>query len=393
MPHRLYYTDSMLCAFDAEVLSCEVIDGRTVAVLDRTAFYPTSGGQPFDTGRLSGVDVLEVIEDDEGEVRHVVGGVLEAGTTVTGAIDWPRRFDHMQQHTGQHVLSAAFDRRHGVGTVSFHLGADVSTIDLAREVTAAEIAAAEADANAVVWEDRPVTVRFVSADDATRLPLRKAPARAGELRLVDVADFDLSACGGTHVTRTGAIGIIAVSGWERVKGATRVSFVCGGRALASHRALRDVVVGATRALSVVPAAVPEAIQRLQQDVKAAKKVTDELRQARAMRHGAALRESAEVIGAARVVLAMEPESDAALLKVTAASVVTEPGFVAVLAGAGAPTPVVVARSNDVSVDAARLVRQLIERFGGRGGGRPDLAQGGVGAPPDAVAAEIRRLLS
>jgi alanyl-tRNA synthetase len=393
MSHRLYYTDSMLRTFDAKVLSCEVIDGRTVAVLDRTAFYPTSGGQPFDTGRLSGVDVLEVIEDDDGEVRHVVGGALEAGQTVAGRIDWPRRFDHMQQHTGQHVLSAAFDRRHGVGTVSFHMGADVSTIDLAREVTAAEIAAAEADANAVVWEDRPVTVRFVSADEAARLPLRKASARAGELRLVEVTDFDLSACGGTHVTRTGAIGIIAVSGWERVKGATRVSFVCGGRALASHRALRDVVVGATRALSVVPAALPEAIQRLQQDVKAAKKVTDELRQERAVRQGAALRETAEVIGAARVVLATEPEPDAALLKVTAASVVAEPGFVAVVAGAGEPTPVVVARSSDVPMDASRLVRQLIERFGGRGGGRPELAQAGVGAAPDAVAAEIRRLLS
>ena len=161
----------------------------------------------------------------------------EPGQVVHGEIDWPRRFDHMQQHTGQHVLSAAFDQLFGVRTVSFHLGAAVSTIDLAREMSPAEIAAAEAEANRVVWEDRPVAIRFADAEEAARLPLRKEPARGGMLRLIDVEDFDLSACGGTHVARTGGIGVIAVASWERFKGGQRLEFLCGGRALAGYRTL------------------------------------------------------------------------------------------------------------------------------------------------------------
>src|SRR5262249_52060133 len=154
-------------------------------------------------------------------------------------VDWARRFDHMQQHTGQHVLSAAFERLFHIRTVSFHMGAEASTIDLAREATPAEIAAAEDNANRVVWEDRPVAIRYASAEEAAKMPLRKEPVRGGTLRLIDVADFDLSACGGTHVARTGAIGVIVVSRWERFKGGQRVEFLCGGRALRAYRLLRD----------------------------------------------------------------------------------------------------------------------------------------------------------
>jgi alanyl-tRNA synthetase len=157
---RLYYDDSLQREFDATVLSCDVVEGRSAVVLDETGFYPTSGGQPFDTGRLGTRRVLEVADDDAGVIRHIVDGPIAVGERVHGVIDWPRRFDHMQQHTGQHILSAAFDRLSGVRTVSFHLGADDSTIDLAREVTPAEIASAEAESNRIVWEDRPVTVRF-----------------------------------------------------------------------------------------------------------------------------------------------------------------------------------------------------------------------------------------
>jgi len=160
---------------------------------------------------------------------------------VSGAIDWTRRFDHMQQHTGQHVLSAAFDRLLNARTESFHLGAESSTIDLARELSPTEIGRAEDEANRVVWEDRPVAIRFAGPEEVTKLALRKEPKREGTLRLIDVQDFDLSACGGTHVARTGAIGLIAIAATERFRGGSRVTFLCGGRALAGYRALRDAV--------------------------------------------------------------------------------------------------------------------------------------------------------
>ncbi|MFP5379245.1 MAG: alanyl-tRNA editing protein, partial [Vicinamibacteria bacterium] len=183
---------------------------------------------------------------------------LAPGQTVEGFVDWPRRFDHMQQHTGQHVLSAAFERRCGARTESFHLGADHATIDLSREVTPAEIAAAEDEANRVVWEDRPVQVRFVSDEEAASLPLRKPPARAGTLRVVEIEDFDLSACGGTHVARTGGIGVIAVPAWEKFRGGTRVTFLCGRLALARFRYWRDALSAAQRLLSVAPHEMAEA---------------------------------------------------------------------------------------------------------------------------------------
>jgi alanyl-tRNA synthetase len=187
-------------------------------VLDRTAFYPTSGGQPFDIGNLtecdgssgSTVDVVDTIEADD-EIVHVLSGPIASGSTVAGEIDWARRFDHMQQHTGQHVLSAAFDRLFDNRTVSFHMGAEFSTIDLQKELTWEQIARGEEEVNRVVSENRDVAIRFVSEHEAGTLPLRKEPARGGVLRLIDIRDFDLSACGGTHVARTGAVGVIVTA--------------------------------------------------------------------------------------------------------------------------------------------------------------------------------------
>ena len=393
MTERLYYTDSYLRSFDAAVRSCDIVDGRPHVVLDRTAFYPSSGGQPFDTGHLGGQTIVDVIDDDAGEVVHVLSGPLDPGAAVHGDIDWTRRLDHMQQHTGQHMLSAAFDRLIGVRTVSFHLGAEGATIDLAREVSAPEIERAEADANLVVWDDRPVGVRFVSAEEAAGLPLRKEPVRGGTLRLVEIPDFDLSACGGTHVSRTGVVGLIAVTGVERFKGASRVSFVCGGRALRSHAALRDVVLSATRSLSVTAPEIKGAIERLQSDARDTSKVIRRLQDELAVFRAARLREAAETIGPHRVVLRVEPELDGASLKGLASAVVEGSGLLVVFAGRGAPVPVVVARSTDVSIDAAALLREIASELGGRGGGTAALAQGGLTATAEAVVAAAKRNLS
>jgi alanyl-tRNA synthetase len=391
---RLYYTDADLCLFDATVVSCTPRDdGLAEVVLDRTAFYPTSGGQPFDTGRLGGLRVLDVVDRDDGGIAHVVDGSVAPGAVVRGEIDWPRRFDHMQQHTGQHVLSAAFERATAARTVSFHLGAESSTIDLDRDVSADGIDRAEAGANDVVWTNRPVTVRFVDEAEAARLPLRKEPRRAGTLRLVEIPGCDLSACGGTHVAATGAVGLIAIAGWERFKGGTRVSFVCGGRARRAHARLRDIVAGATRRLSIGAAELEAAIDRLQAEVRDEARLVRRLQEELAAGEARVLRGEAEPLGGVRGVLRHEPTRDAAAIKALAAALVSEPGLVAVLCGSGQPMPIVVARSTDVGVDAGAIVRALAGRFGGRGGGRPELAQGGVTGSADVVLAHARALLS
>jgi alanyl-tRNA synthetase len=376
MTERLYYHDPYLREFDAAIVETTTHEGRTAVVLDRTTFYPTSGGQPHDTGTLSGARVVDVISDDEsGRVLHVVDRAPE-GTAVHGSIDWTRRFDHMQQHTGQHVLSAAFDRLLGVRTESFHLGADASTIDLAREVTAAEIARAEDEANHVVWEDRPVAIRFAGAEEIAKLTLRKEPKREGTLRLIDVEGFDLSACGGTHVSRTGAIGIIAVPASERFRGGSRITFLCGGRALAGFRGLRDAVAGSVKALSVLPADLPAAIERLQAEGKDHRRQIKDFQAKLASQEADALADAAVAEGDIRLVAASLPEWDAAGLKLIASRIVERPGHVAVLVGGPPATPIVVARAAGVALDAGALLKQLIGRHGGKGGGRPELAQGG-----------------
>ena len=384
MTERLYYLDSHACEFEAVVLSCDTRDGRLEVVLDRTAFYPTSGGQPFDTGHLGEARVTDVIDREDGGVVHVVDRILDVGASVRGEVDVSRRLDHIQQHTGQHVLSAAFEREFSVATVSFHLGAGTSTIDLAREVTPAEVRRAEAEANRIVWEDRPVEVRFAEEDEAARLPLRKAPSRRGRLRLVEVSDFDLSACGGTHVERTGEIGIIAVGGWERFKGVTRLEFVCGARALAAFTHLSEVTTAVSRQLSVGLDELAATVERLQDDAKTRTRQLARLQEQMAGHRAVDLRDEAETIGPVRVVLRHEPDWDAKALRTLALAVVAEPGCIAVLVGGGEPAPVVLARSADVSFDAGAWMARVTEAHGGRGGGRPDLAQGGV----KAVAATI-----
>lgn len=371
MTQRLYYTESYRTTFDATVVGVEHIDGRRHVLLDQTAFYPTSGGQPFDTGTIGGTAVIDVIDREDGTVAHVVSGTLNAGEVVTAEIDWARRFDHMQQHTGQHVLSAAFDRLFGVRTESFHMGQQSSTIDLAREVTAAEIARAEDDANRIVWEDRPVAVRFATAAEAAAMGMRKASARTGTLRLIDVQDYDLSACGGTHVERTGAIGAIAVGGSEKLRGGSRVEFLCGNRVVQRFRVWRDSLSALQKHLSVPPVEMAASLERIQDDAKAAQ------RRLRGFQEQLAGHEAAALLAAGDVVVESIEGWDAQGIKAIAAAAVTaNPDAIVVLFTASAPAQVVIARGANATVDAGALLKQLAAKFGGKGGGKPDLAQGG-----------------
>lgn len=376
MTERLYYTEPYRTEFDAVVQAVHRDQGRVVAILDKTAFYPTSGGQPFDTGLLGNRRVAEVIDRDEGTVGHVVDGALSVGSTVHGVIDWERRFDHMQQHTGQHILSAAFDRLQRARTVSFHLGTSSSTIDLDREPGADAMAHVELEANRIVWEDRPVGIKFVTEDEAATLPLRKDPTRTGTLRLIDIGEYDLSACGGTHVARTGAVGAINLLSTERFRGGVRVEFVCGSRALASFRGFRDVVTTTIRALSIAPEELPGAIARAQAENKDLRRTVKGLQDRLAGFEAEWLAQRGSAVGTHTVVCEALDGWDAAGLKALAVAVAARPGSIAVLLSAGAPSLVAIARASDVAVDAGAVLRSLTGRFGGRGGGKPDLAQGG-----------------
>ncbi len=405
MTDRLYYTDPYLREFDARVTRVDARGGRVLMTLDRTAFYPASGGQPFDVGTIGPLRVIEVIDEEDGSIAHVVeapggtaGGLGAAADTpapgeqVHATIDWARRFEHMQQHTGQHVLSAAFDRVAGAQTVSFHLGAVSATIDLAREVTPQAIAEAEDEANRIVWDDRPVSVRFVTAEEAARLPLRKEPARGGTLRLIDIKDFDLSACGGTHVSRAGAIGIVAVVSWERFRGGQRIEFVCGGRALARFRSMRDTTASAGRLLSVGADDVPAVIERIQAEAKEQKRALNALQMDLVRYRADELAASAEETQAGRLVL-RAVDADANSLKALALAVAARPGHIAVLLSAARPSLAVIARSADIAVQANQLLASLIAQFGGRGGGKPDIAQGGgLDAPAEDILAAARAII-
>ena len=373
---RLYYTDAYLVEFDAVVRDVEKQGERWSVTLDRTAFYPTSGGQPFDTGTLDEANVLDVVDQPDGSVSHIVDRELEKNCRVRGRIDWSRRFDHMQQHTGQHLLSAAFEHEAGARTVSFHLGSAASTIDLDKDLSADEVARVEAAANDRLWQDQEVCVRFVTESEAAKLPLRKESARSGELRIIEIPDYDLSACGGTHVQRTGAIGVIVVSGVERFKGGLRVEFVCGGRALSGYHALKRSVDATVRLLSVLPGDIPAGVEKLQTAARQQQKAQEALQERLAVHEATVLGASGEQIGAATVVAAAVPGWDAAGLKKLASAIASKPHTIAVLLSTEVPSLIVVSRSQDLKIDAGAILKPLLDRFGGRGGGKGAVAQAG-----------------
>jgi alanyl-tRNA synthetase len=387
MTQRIYYTEPYRRSFEAKVLTATPSGDRLHVTLDQTAFYPTSGGQPFDTGTLGSAAVVDVVDNDDGSVTHVVAGSLQAGEVLSGEIDWARRFDHMQQHTGQHVLSAAFDRLFGVRTESFHMGQQSSTIDLAREVSAGEVAKAEDDANRVVWEDRPVAIRFASAEEAAAMGMRKESGRTGTLRLIDVQDYDLSACGGTHVERTGAIGIIAIGGVEKFKGGSRVEFLCGGRALERFRTWKQALSAVQKHLSVPPIDMAASIERMQEDAKATQRAIRGFQEKLANHEAQAL-----LAKGSPIVEVIEGWDAQGIKSIATAITAADPNSVVALFTSATPAQVVIARGAASQIDAGAVLKQLATKFGGKGGGKPDLAQGGGLAAESSQLTETARVL-
>jgi alanyl-tRNA synthetase len=377
MTERLYYTDAYCTRFSARVVERLTWDGQPAVALDRTAFYPTSGGQPADGGTLGEVAVVDVVAREDGTIVHILEHPLPGNDEdVAGKIDWPRRFDHMQQHTGQHVLSAAFEQVLDADTVGFHLGAEVSTIDVNVARLDPQAAASIEDlANRVVWEDRPVGVRSVGQDELVSLPLRRSPAVDGPVRIVDVADFDVNPCGGTHVASTGEIGMVRISRLDYRGDETRVEFLCGSRALRDYRARSAVIEQLATRLTVGYWELDRAVERLQDE---AKQLRRDLRQAREhllQRAAADLFEAAVPRGGYRVVERVWKGRDPGELRALAQELAHRFEVVVLLAGVGKRTHLCFACSEGVGVDMAALLREACAQLGGKGGGQPHLAQG------------------
>jgi alanyl-tRNA synthetase len=409
MIQRLYYDNVYQQEFQAQVLERVTVGNRLGLILDKTCFYPTSGGQPHDQGTLNGLPVSDVFErEHDGAVVHVIGGEVEGpalskagpepfdgvysersrtaqdkpsrrgeGETVHGQIDWERRFDHMQQHTGQHILSQAFLRLLDAETVGFHLGADASTIDVDKApLEAAQLDEVEKLANTVVFADRPVRAYFVDQDRMKDLALRKQPMVTGPIRIVEVEGFDLSPCGGTHVKAAGEVGPIVITKSERRGSETRVEFLCGGRALADYRRQRRIVSELANQFSVGDWELVEAVNRLVEEAKRHRKELNVAKDQLLDYEAARLWAEAEERGGLRIVRAVLFEGDGGTLKGLAQRLAKREACVALLGLKGDRAQLAFARSADLSYDMSALLKGACKIIGGGGGGRPDMAQGG-----------------
>jgi alanyl-tRNA synthetase len=385
---RIYYNDAFEKEFEARVLHCELLPPDLKAgitaqvlglVLDRTAFYPTSGGQPHDLGKIGDVNVLDV-RDEGDEIIHIVDRKPE-GPDVHGCIHWPRRFDHMQQHTGQHLLSAMFQERHGMPTVSFHLGAEMSTIDLrGPEPTDEILEGAERAANQVIFEDRPVTTRYGTAEDLAKLGVRKEVEREGILRAIEIEGADLQPCGGTHVKSTAQIGTLLVRRCTKMRQDWRVEFVCGGRAERAARQdflrLRAAADKLGCAPEEVVAGVERAISERDANFKRTRALLERLAQ---MESAQALREAAPNANGLRVIQRVFEDVEPEFLGYFATEIAKTSKSVALLARRGCGH-VFFAQHPTVGADMNALLKQVLEKAGGKGGGTRDFARGRLDDP-------------
>jgi alanyl-tRNA synthetase len=396
MTVRLHYEDATLTQFGARVVERLEWEGRPAVVLERTAFYATGGGQPHDAGILDGVAVVEVLEREaDGAVVHVLEAPLPADRhEVWGEVDQARRLDLMQQHTGQHILSAAFVEALGANTVSFHLSADHATIDLDRApLSAEELDRVEDLANEVVFQNRPVVSRFVPDDELPALSLRKPVAHAGPVRVVEIPGFDCSACGGTHVAATGEVGLIKMTRSERRGGESRVEFLCGGRALADYRAKNSLLLDLAREFTVGHWELGALVHRLDDELREARRELRTARDTLLDAEAAMLLERGRRAGDTLLVHAHLPNHSPEDLKHLAQRLAGQPGTVVLLGSgqAGQKGSFVFARGADVDLHVGDLMRRACEAIGGRGGGRPEFAQGG-GTRGEAVAIALQAAL-
>ncbi|HWP53555.1 MAG TPA: DHHA1 domain-containing protein [Pyrinomonadaceae bacterium] len=396
---RLYYHDSRLLEFDARVVDLsERDDGAIAVILDRTAFYPTGGGQPNDTGTLGEARVVDCIDaEDEGVLHVIQGPAPEIGDSIHGRVDWLRRLDHIQQHTGQHILSAAFVTLFDAPTQSFRVLEHECEIDVAIDnPTAEKIEQAVDLANQIIWDARPIEIQQVTSEAAAGLPLRKEPAREGDLRVIQIADFDLTPCGGTHAQSTGEVGVIAVRSWVRAKGLVRIQFMAGVRVLADYRKANRTGREVAALFSAAREDSPGLVAKL---IDENKKLTRRVREldeiACRVEAEELLRGSSPTVGEGAIITRTFDDRSADSLKLLALALIAHPNVVALLGSREDDTArLVFARSPETSGDMNALMRKACEMIDGRGGGKPDMAQGGgknIGTLEEALAAATQDL--
>lgn len=377
---RLYYKDSYLFEFAAIVLDVRGIDSNHAAVvLDRTAFYPTGGGQPHDTGFLNDARVVDCTEENDAVLHIVESASLETGSHVTGRIDRERRLDHIQQHTGQHILSQAFVKLFNAQTRSFRMMAASSEIDVELDSSSEKLVQeAVRVSNEIIWENRAVKVRYVTKEEAVSLSLRKDTAREGELRIIEIEGFDLTPCGGTHARQTGEVGMIAARSWERAKGMTRIEFTAGRRTLEDYINANAAAREIAAKFSVGRDDAPKSVQRLLEENKQL------LRRAHNLEQSVAEDEALKLVAAApvtpagdRLVVQIVKERDQDSLRILASAIALQSRAIALLGSEdGESARLVFAKNKDASGNMNALMKEACRILGGRGGGNSNLAQGG-----------------
>jgi len=374
---RLYFADPTRVTFTARIVTHETWRDRPSVILDRTAFYPEGGGQPADHGHLDAIRVLDVQVDDADIVHHLLEAPLPAETaTVTGTIDWARRLDHMQQHLGQHLLSAVFATAHGLRTVGFHLGAEHVTIDLPSPPLGNPVLAeVEAAVNHLIQQAHPVDARLVTPQELAALPLRKQPTVDGPVREVSVPGVDHSPCGGTHPATTAGVGGLLILGEERCGADIRIAFLCGHRVMRHARAQGELVHRLARSLTVGADELPDALERLRTGERDQRRRAEQAETELAEATAAMWVAEAVGSGTTLVVARILSERNPAWMRQVALSL-AERGVVAVLA-LDALKPQILLASPPGRVDAAAILSDVLRVHGGKGGGTPDLAQGGI----------------
>jgi len=367
---RLYFDDSYKIEFEAEVEDRLVYEDRPSVVLDRTCFYPDSGGQPSDKGTIEGVEVLKVVEDGE-RIVHVLAADVPAGS-IRGKIDWTTRFDHMQQHSGQHILSQAFFELLRGETRSFHLGAEISTLEIGlAKAEEEDIERVERRANEVVFENREIKTYFVAEERIGEIPLRRPPQKGGLIRVVEADTFDYSACGGTHCRRTGEIGLIKIIKGERIRGNLRFEFLCGGRALRDYALKNRVVRQLVGQFNVKEADVAASVAKLAEEMKAFKK------QVRKCEEALAVFEAQGLLNKARgkIITEVFGDKSAEGARFLALHIIRQGEFV-VLFGVKSETRshLILACSEGLKLDMRQLVPLVSPFINGKGGGGPSLVE-------------------
>ena len=385
MSKRLYYEESYLQEFKGKILEKVKIDGKPALILDKTCFYPTSGGQPNDLGYIQGVPIIDVIEDNEKIIHVLKEGIKEGcGDTIIGKIDWERRFDHMQQHLGQHILSGALMKLWSAETVSFHLGEEVCTLDIAKEeLTEEEAKKAEECANEIIFDNRPVKCYFVEGEEELkRLNLRKVPEKTGKIRIIEVEDFDLSACGGTHCRATGEVGMIKVTKWEKRGEKIRLEFICGWRAWEDYFWKNELIKNISNKLTIKDSELGEAIDRMLEERKEIRKELKEFKEklqdyeAKRLIDESSLRDNR-----IKIINKVFEENNFQEVRGLVQKIINLDDSVVVLAGIkskgeGEGAKILFACSRVLKYDMNGLIREAGKFIEGRGGGAPNFAQAG-----------------